>query len=168
MALHNVDKGSADRSSPSPNTHDKISDTQGRMAHGTLSTQYISPGGNNLNGLGQPNLASLGQFIQAGVMICNYTSAAENIFSVPHGLKYAPIPIGVLANSTITNISNGGTTVVPLPFYLGLEIAGGNIYFNQYVSVMSDPTNIYTYMINANGAAGQFVVTYYLYKQPGV
>lgn len=167
MALHNVDKGSADRSSPSPNTHDKIIDTSGRMAHGTLSTQFISPGGNNLNGVGQPNIASIGQFVQTGIIVCNYTSSAENIFAVPHGLQYAPLPTGVLANTTVTGISNNGSTVVPLPFYLGLQIAGGNIYFNQYAAVMTDPTNVYVYMVNATGATGQFVVTYYLYKQPG-
>lgn len=123
MALHSVDKGSIDRGSPRPNTFDKLVDTAGIPAKGTVSTQYVGVGTQ------VTNQSSVGQFVKSGVMGVTPTAAAETITSVAHGLGYAPIALGALNNATITGISNSGTTSIPLPMWTSIGGSGGNITF---------------------------------------
>ena len=178
MALHNVDRSSMDRSNPAPNSHDMSSLTGvpmvnvPRPAHNTLSVAYISPGvvpstqsGNAGTGT---SYGRIGQFVQTGTMGCVYNSSLENVFSVPHGLGYAPLVIAVLNNATVTGISDNGTTSIMLPTHLNASLANGYYEVFQWIYMMSDDTNVYCYCINANGGTGSFDVTYYLYQQPAL
>jgi hypothetical protein len=164
MSLFNIDRESLDRSNPQPATHDEayvtghpIIDTP-RPAHGTLSTQYISPGQQ------ATNLSSLGQFVQTGIISGALSGSAEEAFSVPHGLGYAPYPTGILNGYSITGIS-GTDLAIPLPSFLNASLGGGAITFSEWGMMIADATNVYFYVLNADGGTGSFRVTYYLYKQ---
>lgn len=176
MALHSVDKNLNSRSKPYPNSHDLFVDHQGAvqpMAHATPSVQYTQPGfvPQTMTGPGgtQIPLASLGQFLATGTMNCTPTGSLEDVFSIPHGLGYAPIVIGMMNNSTVTGISDNGTTTVMLPTWLKSAIGtvgGSSVFlFTKYATMMSDPTSVFCYLVNPSADTTPFAITYYLYKQ---
>lgn len=158
--IHDVDKNSDDRSSPSPNIFDKLpADTV--MARGTQSTNYTTAPPNT-QGIPGVQLGVL-SLVQVGVANVVASGAAETVTTVQHNLGFAPYVIGAINGATVTGIS--GLVNVFLPTWLAVTTTEGNITFVIYTSTMSDNTSLYIYTINASGGPFSIEVTYYLYRQ---
>lgn len=161
MALHNVDKGNVDRSTPRPNIHDTIEVNMGRMAHGTNSVNYLKPG--ELPSSQSALYGGNKRLVQSGDVIIQGDGTNVTVSSFAHNLGFAPLAEGSVNNANVTNIT--GQVNVPLPTWLGTDLTGTSIAFTMWLSIMADATNVYFYTLNKTGSPFAVTVTYYLYQQ---
>lgn len=169
MALHDVDKNSADRGSPMPNTHDV--QTSARMAHGTNSVNYVTDatpsvtGGNILSG--NARLVSSG-VTQCDASAGNDSTIVSDTFSIPHNLGYNPIVTAWLNNASV------GFNL-PLPIILSSTVGSTSgtldgvafLATNRWMTYGADEDNFYViiYTVGSSMIATSYFVTYYLYQQ---
>lgn len=164
MALHFVDKHSMDRGNPTPNRHDTIEDTIGRMAHGTTSMNYLPPG--QVPDTQTPLYSGFKRLVASDTAEIVNDGSAETVTAVAHGLGYAPLVEGAINNATVTNIA--GKVNIPLPAWAKVETSGGSVQFTIWISIMCDATNVYFYSVNGTGSPFSLAATYYLYQQQAV
>jgi len=167
MALHDVDKSGADRSSPLPNSHDE----QGipRQAHGTNSVNYHTDASPSSSG-GQI-LTGNAQLITSGVLnhpisIPSSGKISIDTSTVAHNLGYAPWVVAFMNN---TMINGSGAYNIPLPIMPSLGVtAADTIAPIVWMFASSDVNNVYVISYTTASAAvpATYEVTYYLYRQP--
>src|ERR1700691_1784136 len=161
MALHSVSKRQVERTNPVPNSNDLIlSDSDmnqaiGRMAHGTVSTNYVGPGvlptNPFLNGI-------LGPHVQLSTTITVPSSYASGIYSNTVTLPVSGLPLFVSSvTPPFTIESDESIFSVPFSFF---DTTTGLLSYSMFATVSTGAIS-YNLQIMAGDslAVGDWVVT---------
>ena len=118
--------------------------------------------GQTINLTGVPDFDQL-EVVKESTATVSSDGSPLNWATIPHNLGYRPIIITELNDVGITGIFTDAD--VPIPSWTDVNIVGGNVTFQSFLSSAADATNTYFILLNATGLTRSYSVKYYLLRK---
>lgn len=104
------------------------------------------------------------KIVQTDTVSVDFISSPFSVFTLAHGLDFAPIPVAFLTD--VTDGTASGNFPFPTNLSVTVDLTDGFIKVGASLNVAADATNVYFECVNALGIdLGTFDIKYYLLQE---